>query len=65
MPTALVDPARLTAAERLDEVARILAAGIRRARAKWLESQAESTDKEVQSSLDFTDKDSSHIHTKT
>ncbi len=64
MPTAL-DPARMTAAERLDEVARILAAGILRARARRLESQAQSKGEKRECSLDLTGKESGHVRTKT
>ena len=64
MPTAL-DPARMTAAERLDEVARILAAGILRARARRLESQAQSKGEKREFSLDLTGKESGHVRTKT
>ena len=64
MPTAL-DPARLTAAERLDEVGRILAAGILRARARRLESQAQSMGEKRECSLDLTGKESGHVRTKT
>ena len=64
MPTAL-DPARLTAAERLDEVARILAAGILRARARRLESQAQSMGERRESSLDLAVEQSGHVCTKT
>ncbi len=55
----------MTAAERLDEVGRILAAGILRARAKRLESQAQSKDKEIDVSLDLPVEESGHVRTKT
>ena len=58
-------PSHLTAAERLDEVGRILAAGIRRVRANRLESQAQSMGKERESSLDLAVEESGHVHTKT
>ena len=64
MPNAL-NPSHLTAAERLDEVGRILAAGILRARAKNLESKALPMGKERESSHDFTAKQSGHVRTKT
>ncbi|MEI7605747.1 MAG: hypothetical protein WCJ64_00040 [Rhodospirillaceae bacterium] len=64
MPTAL-DPARLTAAERLDEVGRILAAGILRVRTRRLESQAQSMGKERECSLDLPAEESGHVRTKT
>ena len=50
MPNAL-NPSHLTAAERLDEVGRILAAGILRARAKNLESKVPTIGQERESSL--------------
>lgn len=58
-------PSHLTATERLDEVARILAAGILRARAQRLESQAQSTGKKRECSLDLPLEESGHVHTKT
>ena len=64
MPNAL-NPSHLTAAERLDEVGRILAAGILRARAKHMESKAISMGGERESSLDFTAMQSGHVRTKT
>ena len=64
MPNAL-SPVHMTAAERLDEVARILAAGILRARARRLESQAQSMGKERECSLDLAVEESGHVHTKT
>ena len=64
MPNAL-HPSQMTTAERLDEVARILAAGILRARAKRLESQDNSRDKERESSLDLPVEESGHVRTKT
>ncbi|CAK0740678.1 conserved hypothetical protein [Azospirillaceae bacterium] len=64
MPNAL-HPSHLSTAERLDEVGRILAAGFLRARAKRLGSQAKSTGKERECSLDFTAEQSGHVRTKT
>ncbi len=61
----MLRPELMTAAERLDEVARILAAGILRARAKRVESQANSKRKEREVSLDFTAEQSGHVLTKT
>lgn len=49
-----LDPSRLTSAERLDEVARILAAGIRRARNRQTESQERRISNSGEVSLDFT-----------
>ena len=63
--TSAVHPQRLTANERLDEVGRILAAGILRVRAKHMESKAISMGGERESSLDFTAKQSGHVRTKT
>ena len=58
-------PSLLTPAERLDEVGRILAAGILRARAKRLESQAQSKGEERDVSLDLLVEESGHARTKT
>ena len=58
-------PSRMTASERLDEVARILAAGFLRARARQLESQAQSKNKNREVSLDLPPEESSHVRTKT
>ncbi|MBI1209749.1 MAG: hypothetical protein GC191_21020 [Azospirillum sp.] len=54
-----------TTAERLDEVAAILAAGIRRAQARRLESQAKSKGNTGESCLDISVKQSGHVPTKT
>jgi hypothetical protein len=64
MPTAL-HPSHLTADERLNEAARILAAGILRARARRIESQAQSMGKERECSLDLPVEESGHVRTKT
>ncbi len=64
MPTAL-HPSHLTADERLNEAARILAAGILRARARRIESQAKSMGKERECSLDFTSEQSVPVRTET
>lgn len=60
-----LSPSHMTPTERLDEVGRILAAGILRARAKKMECKALSMGKERESSLDFTAKQSGHVRTKT
>ena len=60
-----MSPDHLSANERLDEVGRILAAGIRRVRANRLGSQAKSMGKERECSLDFTAEQSGHVRTKT
>ena len=60
-----LSPDHLSTTERLDEVGRILAAGFLRARAKRLGSQAKSTGKERECSLDFTAEQSGHVRTKT
>lgn len=52
-PNAL-HPDHMTADERLDEVARLLAAGIIRARNRRMEDQAKTKAKERDVSLDFT-----------
>ena len=64
MITAL-PPSAMTADERLDEVARILAAGILRGRARRQESQARSRASNGESSLDIPVKESGHVRTKT
>ncbi len=58
-------PSTLTPAERLDEVGRILAAGIMRARAKRLQSQEQFSDNNGDVSLDLAVKESGHVRTKT
>ena len=58
-------PSAMIAAERLDEVAAILAAGILRARVRRLESQAQSKDKTGESCLDLPVEESGHVRTKT
>ncbi len=63
--TSAVHPQRLTTVERLDEVGRILAAGILRSRARRLQSQAQSNGQERESSLDFTANESGHVRTET
>ena len=63
--TALnLNPDLMTAAERLDEVARLLAAGILRARARRQGSQAPSKGNNGESSLDTTTKESGHVRTE-
>ena len=59
-----LSPDRMSADERLDEVARILAAGIRRARAKQrgCRDTKATLDREV--SLDFTAPQRGHVTTK-
>ena len=59
-----LSPAAMTAEERLGEVARILAAGILRARARRLESQARSKSTNGESSLDLPVKQSGRVGTK-
>ncbi len=56
---------QLSVAERLDEVGRILAVGILRARARRLESQAQRQGKNGEVSLDLTGKESGHVRTET
>ena len=63
--TNALHPDLMTAAERLDEVARILAAGILRARARRQGSQAQSIGNNGESSLDTTAEESGHVRTKT
>ncbi len=62
---SVVHPDRLTAAERLDEVGHILAAGILRARVKRLESQAKSMGRERDCSLDFSGEQRRHVRIET
>ena len=64
MPNAL-NPSHMTASERLDEVGRILAAGILRTRAKRPQSQAQSSGNNGEVSLDLPLKESGHVRTKT
>ncbi|MEI6415917.1 MAG: hypothetical protein WCP34_16900 [Pseudomonadota bacterium] len=61
----MLAPDQLTADERLNKVARILAAGILRACVRRVESQAKSMGKERECSLDFTAEQSGHVRTKT
>ena len=61
----MLTPERMTAADRLDEVAAILAAGILRLRGNRLESQAQSMAKRRECSLDLLVKESGHVRTKT
>ena len=57
-------PDQMSADERLDEVARILAAGIRRAHRKTAESKARKFAGIGEVSLDFTAAQRGHVTTK-
>ncbi len=61
----MLRPELMTVAERLDEVGRILAAGILRARAKRLQSQAQGSGNNREVYLDLPVKESGHVRTKT
>lgn len=59
-----LDPSRMTTPERLDEVARLLAAGILRARRKANEGNARNINTVGEVSLDFTAPQRGHVSTK-